>query len=224
MYEYEKGDKTQYKEWYNAQYKELGYYHWKKERSILHAEKVADMFVDFDNILDVGCGDCLEMSVLLKAGKKVTGIDISDVAIEMGMKKLNELGLSPAHLVIGDCTKMGFADNEFDAALCSDVIEHLTPEDATKMLNEIRRVCKPGAKIVISTANRREEPIKVDFKMPYLSSSHILEYTPKELKEKSQDHMEVDAVFTGGSAIAQRVKLWISIPEPKLYLIGRNKK
>lgn len=61
--------------------------------------------------------------------------------------------------VFYDGKKIPFPDNYFDAVFCSEVIEHVF--DAEIVLPEILRVCKPGAKILITVPfcwNEHEVP------------------------------------------------------------------
>lgn len=93
------------------------------------------------SILDIGCG---EGNFLTLNPKKIIGLDHNKKSIEICIEK----GLQAK---LGDVTKIPFQKNSFDGVHCSHVIEHLYPEDAFKMLNEIGRVLKKGGIFVIST-------------------------------------------------------------------------
>src|SRR5262249_14820403 len=51
-----------------------------------------------------------------------------------------------------DALALPFADNQFDLVYAAGVLEHL--DDLEKALTELVRVCRPGGRIVIGTANR----------------------------------------------------------------------
>lgn len=55
---------------------------------------------------------------------------------------------SPSRLIAGRLEDMPFADNTFDAVIISEILEHLTPEEMRKALQEIRRVLVPGGEII----------------------------------------------------------------------------
>jgi ubiquinone/menaquinone biosynthesis C-methylase UbiE len=93
-------------------------------------------------ILDVACGvgTFVELSP-----HRIVGVDRSPESINVCLKK----GLDVFN---GEATDLPFIDNTFDAVHCSNVIEHLTPEDAHKMLVEINRVLKVNGRLVLRTA------------------------------------------------------------------------
>ncbi len=51
---------------------------------------------------------------------------------------------------IADATKVPFGNNEFDSALCTEVIEHV--EDPFLVVKEISRVLKPGGYLILASA------------------------------------------------------------------------
>jgi len=96
-------------------------------------------------VLDVGCGTGLNSSRLAESGHEMFGVDISEVAIA----QYNEAGFqgTVCDLSVG----LPFDDNTFGAVLASEVVEHVV--DTGLFLGEIRRVLKPGGKLVLSTPN-----------------------------------------------------------------------
>lgn len=51
--------------------------------------------------------------------------------------------------VVGDAHDMPFSDNEFEMIVCTEVLEHLhSPQIG---INEMRRVLKPGGKLILTT-------------------------------------------------------------------------
>jgi len=100
-------------------------------------------------ILDVatGTGD-LAISALRLNPKKITGIDISDGMLEIGIKKLNRRSLNNViELLQGDSENINYPDNHFDAAMVAFGVRNF--ENLQKGLGEIKRVLKPGAPFVI---------------------------------------------------------------------------
>lgn len=105
-----------------------------------------------ETILDIGCGNARDVVPILHAGARVVGVDISPEMIRQGKRDLAEAGFPDVELHIGDATQLDFPTGTFDAVLCSEVIEHIP--DASAAIREIRRVLRPGGRLVLSTPNR----------------------------------------------------------------------
>lgn len=60
---------------------------------------------------------------------------------------------------VSDAARLPFGDNEFDSALCSQLIEHV--ESPSEVVKEIFRVLKPGGHLILASgwmASFHEEP------------------------------------------------------------------
>jgi demethylmenaquinone methyltransferase/2-methoxy-6-polyprenyl-1,4-benzoquinol methylase len=101
-------------------------------------------------ILDVATGTA-DMPILESAilqPEKITGIDISNGMLDIGRKKIESLGLTGSiELLNGDCETINFADNTFDAVTVAFGVRNF--EDLEKGLSEIKRVLKPGGKLIV---------------------------------------------------------------------------
>lgn len=100
-------------------------------------------------LLDVGCGNGDFLHRLHGLGWAVTGIDFDAQAIE-NAKKMYGDGLTFIH---SDLSGARFSDASFDAVTMSHVIEHVP--DPVGLLVEVRRVLKPGGRLVVTTPNIR---------------------------------------------------------------------
>ena len=117
-------------------------------------------------ILDIGCGDGVLSYMLAKEGAKVSGVDLSDIAIAYAKEKTKNMQIEFRQ---ASAYELPF-DIEFDAIVSSDVIEHL--QDVNQYIKEIKRVTKKGGIIALSTPIRfTEEP---------LDKMHVVEYFTKE--------------------------------------------
>jgi len=90
-------------------------------------------------ILDIGAGEC-PWKYLLGNKAVYQGIDIQS-ASEFGMKQSSEV-------IYYDGVTIPFLPNEFDAALCIEVLEHT--EDPAMFLAEAFRVLKPGGIFILT--------------------------------------------------------------------------
>ncbi len=105
-------------------------------------------------ILDVGCGTGLNASFLTKAGHSVTGIDLSRVAID----KYRAKGLEGIVCDL-EAGQAPFPDGSFDLLYVSEIIEHCA--DTKSFLSELRRLTKPGGKMLLSTPNSAFWPYRI---------------------------------------------------------------
>lgn len=101
-------------------------------------------------LLDVatGTGDMAILSYKILKPEKIIGIDISAGMLEAGKKKIKSLGLNEyIELKSGDSETINFPDNSFDGITVAFGVRNF--EHLEKGLSEMRRVLKPGGKIVI---------------------------------------------------------------------------
>jgi demethylmenaquinone methyltransferase/2-methoxy-6-polyprenyl-1,4-benzoquinol methylase len=102
-------------------------------------------------ILDIATGTAdfaIETLRTAAPDAKVTGVDISEGMLDVGRRKLEAKGLSNRiQLELGDSENLPFADNEFDAVTASFGVRNF--ENLEKGLTEMRRVLRPGGKLVV---------------------------------------------------------------------------
>jgi len=115
-------------------------------------------------ILDVatGTGD-LAIAALRLNPEKVTGIDISEKMLELGMKKIQQRGLGDRiELIKGNSEAIAFPDNTFDVAMCAFGVRNF--ENPLKGLSEMRRVLRPGGMVMVLEFSK---PSSFPFKQLY---------------------------------------------------------
>ncbi|MBI1781019.1 MAG: bifunctional demethylmenaquinone methyltransferase/2-methoxy-6-polyprenyl-1,4-benzoquinol methylase UbiE [Sphingobacteriales bacterium] len=101
-------------------------------------------------ILDVATGtaDMALLEIKLLNAEKIIGIDISEKMLEIGRQKIDKQGLGDKIILQkGDSETINFPDNSFDAVTVAFGVRNF--ENLEKGLNEIRRVLKPGGKLVV---------------------------------------------------------------------------
>lgn len=103
-------------------------------------------------ILEVGVGTGRNLQYY-SPGATVTGIDFSPRMLEKARAKARQLGIS-ADLRLMDAQAMEFPDASFDAVVATCVF--CSVPDPVKGLREVRRVCRPGGKILFLEHMRSE--------------------------------------------------------------------
>ncbi|WP_417835849.1 class I SAM-dependent methyltransferase [Thalassospira tepidiphila] len=103
---------------------------------------------DFRNLhfLEMGCGGGINLIWAAQRGIRVSGVDISPVALELARRNLIKAGYQDrlGDLLLGNVCAPPFSDNSFDGVLESCVFQHLNKEERPKTFNEIHRILKPG--------------------------------------------------------------------------------
>ncbi|UYQ78815.1 class I SAM-dependent methyltransferase [Glutamicibacter sp. JL.03c] len=96
-------------------------------------------------ILDIGCGTGPLAEQLVKRGALVAGFDTSSAMIELARRRLGD----QAELCVATLgEKLPYEDDSFDDAVASLVFHYL--QDWTLALDEVRRVLKPGGRLIMS--------------------------------------------------------------------------
>ena len=121
-------------------------------------------------VLDVatGTGDMAILANKLLTAEKITGIDISEGMLEIGKKKIEKLGLQHrVELLKGDSETILFDNNSFDAVTVAFGVRNF--QDLELGLTEIKRVLKPGGKLVVLEFTKPKLPVIKNFYNLYLT-------------------------------------------------------
>lgn len=104
-------------------------------------------FANLTTVLDVGCGDGAQMCMINPDKKyEVTGIDLYKPYLEKA-KKTNVY----KKVLLGDVRTLSIPDSSYDIVFCSQVVEHLTKNEAVKLIKEMERIARK--KVIIGTTN-----------------------------------------------------------------------
>ncbi|HEV7664915.1 MAG TPA: class I SAM-dependent methyltransferase [Chloroflexota bacterium] len=123
------------------------------------------------HILDVASGAGFGLQMLRQSGAAVTGLDYDAEALR------NVRQLHPSvPLVRGDATRLPLQDASVDLVVSFETLEHVS--DAGAMVRELRRVLKPGGRLVLSTPNKAFGPPALHTNNPF----HVQEFTGPELR------------------------------------------
>ena len=107
----------------------------------------------FRDVLDVGSGAGQILGHLIREaapGARLTAFDLSGQMLRRSRKRMEpraaKYGRAPAY-VVGDLTRMPFADGAFDCVTAGWVLEHL--KDPAPGLEEMARVLRPGGRLLL---------------------------------------------------------------------------
>jgi phosphatidylethanolamine/phosphatidyl-N-methylethanolamine N-methyltransferase len=109
-----------------------------------------------DRVLEVGVGTGINTS-LYPTNCQVTGIDLSSSMLEKARERVQREGLRNVRLMEMDAGALTFADDSFDIVYAPYLVS-VVP-DPVKVVREMRRVCKPGGKIIVLNHFRSANPI-----------------------------------------------------------------
>lgn len=141
--------------------------------------------------LDAACGYGYG-SWMLSEGARVVSLDIAlDAVIEA------KAGSASIPALLGDTTRLPFADASFGTYVSFETIEHV--QDDVAYVREARRVLQPGGIFICSTPNRLlVNPGNTIHDAPF-NRFHVREYTREELRRVLAGSFN-DIIFLGQSS------------------------
>jgi SAM-dependent methyltransferase len=156
--------------------------------TIRHGAEAQDRFVRSEasraDVLEYGCADG-ELSInrlaLPEVCHSLTGIDISDVAVNKANTRALRAGFSNAHFLAMNAEAMTFPDNSFDLVYGRGIIHHL---DLDKCFSELARVLRCGRSAsffeplghnpVLNAYRKRTPDIRTRDEHPLLTSDFLI--------------------------------------------------
>ena len=128
---------------------DLDQYHFEKLHHLLR-------LVPFDgcrgrSVLEVGCGAGVDLARFARGGAIVTGIDLAASAIDLARANFAQQGLE-GRFEVADGERLPLADNSFDLVYAHGVVQYTA--DPQRLVDECRRVLKPGGEAIFQVYNR----------------------------------------------------------------------
>ena len=127
-------------------------------------------------ILDVGCGGGLVCEPLAQAGASVTGIDVSEMSIEVAKRHAQQSGLEITYIHEHAKQTADFAKEQgtplFDVVINAEVIEHVP--DQKELVKHCSSLCKVDGCVIMATLNRTIKSWLVGI----IGAEYIMRYLP----------------------------------------------
>jgi len=101
--------------------------------------------------LDIGCGPGTLVGLLDGTGELI-GIDVSKHQTDYAQARYGD---SQRQFQCSKVERLPFDDNHFDSVSLVELVEHIPEGQIQDLLREVRRVLKPGGKVVLTTPNYR---------------------------------------------------------------------
>ncbi|MEO8901662.1 MAG: class I SAM-dependent methyltransferase [Polyangiaceae bacterium] len=148
----------------------------------------------FGKVVDIGVGGGQFEVAALAAGRDVYAVDASDgtirrISVELGLGDKARVGVVEA---------IPFADDFFDCAVMSEVLEHLDDEVLESGLREVRRVLKKGG-LFVGTVPAREVLAESMVYCPTCNSTfhrwgHVRTFSVESMQATLSTHFRVREV------------------------------
>jgi SAM-dependent methyltransferase len=135
--------------------------------------------------LDIACGEGYGSNLLASAALEVTGVDIDGPSIARAEKKYRLDNLAFRQ---GSADRIPLGDAAVDLVVSFETLEHVSFHE--QMLNEIRRVLRPGGVLLMSTPDKRVYSDLRNYRNPF----HVRELYAAEFESLIRGHF-AHAVF-----------------------------
>jgi ubiquinone/menaquinone biosynthesis C-methylase UbiE len=101
-----------------------------------------------DRVLDIGAGTGLLTLAAAPHAARVSALDVSAAMCDRLRFNFKRLGVRNGEVLLGTATKLPLASGTLDVVLSNYCFHHLTHSEKAQALEEIRRVLRPGGRLV----------------------------------------------------------------------------
>jgi ubiquinone/menaquinone biosynthesis C-methylase UbiE len=116
---------------------------------------------DGESVLEVAVGTGVQLAALARRNRsgRTVGVELADGMLEKARGELSRAGLDEVELVKADALHLPFGDAEFDLVVMSYMLDLLPLAEIPVALAEVKRVLRPGGRIVLSNMTKGERPL-----------------------------------------------------------------
>jgi SAM-dependent methyltransferase len=128
---------------------DLDQYHFEK---LHHLLRLVD-FAGYNGraVLEVGCGAGVDLARFARGGAQVTGVDLTASAVALARANFEQQGLA-GEFQVANGEDLPFPDSSFDLVYAHGVVQYTA--NPQRLVDECRRVLKPGGQAVFQVYNR----------------------------------------------------------------------
>ncbi len=122
-----------------------------------------------EKVLEVALGTGLNFIEILKRNPHgwVEGVDVSTKMMEKARKRISKIGQKNFALHLGDGRHLPFEDESFDVLMNQYLLDIISVQDFLPILQEFKRVLKPGGRIVLVHMTKSEKWINQIYEAIY---------------------------------------------------------
>lgn len=124
-------------------------------------------------VLDVGCGGGILSESMAGLSAKVSGIDLSDKALQVAKLHLLESGKQVNYRKIPVEDLAAECPDAFDIVTCMEMLEHVPDPDS--VIASCAKLVKPGGWVFFSTLNRNAK----SYLLAILGAEYVLNMLPR---------------------------------------------
>ncbi|MDP1870863.1 MAG: bifunctional 2-polyprenyl-6-hydroxyphenol methylase/3-demethylubiquinol 3-O-methyltransferase UbiG [Gallionella sp.] len=125
------------------------------------------------SVLDVGCGGGILSESMAALNANVTGIDLSDKALQVAKLHLLESGRKVNYRKIAVEDMAAESPESFDIITCMEMLEHVPDPDS--VIASCAKLVKPGGWVFFSTLNRNPK----SYLFAILGAEYVLNMLPR---------------------------------------------
>jgi ubiquinone/menaquinone biosynthesis C-methylase UbiE len=115
---------------------------------------------DGDSVLEIATGTGVQLCGLASRNRsgQTVGIELSGAMLEQARKRINAAGLGQrVDLLRADALELPFEDDSFDLVVNSYMLDLLARDRIPEALGEMRRVLRPGGRLVLSNMTKAQK-------------------------------------------------------------------
>jgi 2-polyprenyl-6-hydroxyphenyl methylase/3-demethylubiquinone-9 3-methyltransferase len=124
-------------------------------------------------IIDIGCGGGILTESMAKKGGNVTGIDLSEKALQVADLHSLESGVQVRYELISAEAMAEREAGQYDVVTCMEMLEHVP--DPAAIVQACASLVKPGGHVFFSTLNRNPK----SYLFAIIGAEYLLRMLPK---------------------------------------------
>ena len=169
-------------------------------------------------VLDVGCGGGILAESMAAQGARVTGIDLSEAALEVAKLHLLESGREVAYRHIAAEDLAMEMSGGFDVVTCLELLEHVP--DPASTVRACAALAKPGGHVFFSTINRNLKA----YALAVIGAEYLLGLLPRGTHhyEKFIRPSELAALCRNAGLEVRNISGMSYNPLTRIYALGAD--